>query len=487
MKKYDALVQFIIEKIGGKDNVSGVTHCMTRLRFTLNDAGKVDEQALLKHAEIITAQYSGGQYQVVIGTHVADVYAEVVEALGSSSYVQEQSEDEEQKGLVNRSIEIITKVITPTLGILIAASLVLGIQSILTIANLTGPDQGESIILNALGNALFTFFPIILGYTSAKAFKSDGFIGMMIGATLVFPSILADLTSGDPLYTLFNHTIFATPVFKTFFGLPIIFPENGYTSTVIPIILAMFFISKVEKKLIQVIPKVLRFTLVPLITLLIGIPATILLFGPLANFASALISAAISFLYGASPIVTGFVVGLLYQPLVLLGLHWPVIALGINNLATQGYDQLMPMIYTVPFAQMAVVFAVYLRTVSKKEKSICISAIISTVFCIIEPAMYGVTLPVKKRFFISCLASAVGGVIIAAFNVPNYASTIGLFGIGGFINPANADYSGFTIAVIATVATLAVGFVLGYLTYNDTKKIEKNEAKETVIVEKKLA
>ncbi|MEO1771772.1 PTS transporter subunit EIIC [Candidatus Enterococcus ferrettii] len=487
MKKYDDLVQFIFQNVGGKNNVSSVTHCMTRLRFTLNDPEKVDEKSLLSHSEIITAQYSGGQYQVVIGTHVADVYDEVIKALGSRSSLQNQLADTEQKGLINRFIEVITKVITPTLGILIAASLVLGIQSILTIANLTGPGQGESIILNALGNALFTFFPIILGYTSAKAFKSDGFIGMMIGATLVFPSILTDLTSGEPLYTLFNHTIFATPVFKTFFGLPIIFPENGYTSTVIPIILAMFFISKIERKLTQVIPKVLRFTLVPLLTLLIGIPATMLLFGPLANFASALISAAISFLYGASPVVTGLVVGLFYQPLVLLGLHWPVIALGINNLATQGYDQLMPMIYTVPFAQMAVVFAVYLRTKSKKEKSICISAIISTVFCIIEPAMYGVTLPVKKRFFISCLASAVGGVIISAFNVPNYASTIGLFGIGGFINPANADYSGFIIAVIATFATLAVGFIFGYLTYNDTKKSEKKEETETVIAEKKLA
>lgn len=487
MSKYHDLVQFIIHHIGGKDNISGVTHCMTRLRFTLIDPSIVEESKLLNHSEIITAQYSGSQYQIVIGTHVADVYQEVLKEVGSDNKVTNDEEQTEKKGLINRFIEIITKVITPTLGILIAASLVLGVQSLLTIANLTAPDRGESIILSALGNALFTFFPIILGYTSAKAFKSDGFIGMMIGATLVFPSLLADLTSGEPLYTLFNHTIFATPVFKTFFGLPIIFPENGYTSTVIPIILAMFFISKIEKKLNQVIPKVLRFTLVPLITLLIGIPTTILLFGPLANFTSSLISAAISALYSASPVITGFIVGLLYQPLVLLGLHWPVIALGINNLATQGYDYLMPMIYTVPFAQMAVVFAVYLRTKNKKEKSICISAIISTVFCIIEPAMYGVTLPVKKRYFISCIASAVGGVIIAAFGIPNYASTIGLFGIGGFINPKNADYSGFIIAVIATLATLVVGFVFGYLSYNDTKKNEPVEESNGPIIEKKLA
>lgn len=480
MAKYKELNQFIIKNVGGKENIKQVTHCMTRLRFTLKDDSLINEKSLLDNSDIITAQSSGGQYQVVIGTHVSDVYEELQEELQQSQTVTQNTQEPEKKGLINTFIATITKVITPTLGVLIAGSLVLGIQSLLQVFHISAADSGEVIILNALGNALFIFFPIILGYTSAKAFHSDGFIGMIIGATLVFPSLLQDLTSGKALYTLFSGTAFATPIYKTFFGIPIIFPENGYTSTVIPIILAMFFISKLEKKLNEVIPKSLRFTFVPLITLIIGVPATILLFGPLANFASSLITVAITFLYDASPVVTGFIVGLVYQPIVLFGLHWPIVAIGLNNLATQGFDQLLPMIYTVPFAQMGVVFAVYLRTKNKKEKSVCISAIISTVFCIIEPAMYGVTLPVKKRFFISCFASAVGGLILAAFGVLNYASTIGLFGIGGFINPKTADYTGLTHAVIATLATLVIAFFLGYFTYSKTPQT-------TNVTEKKSA
>lgn len=472
MKKYDDLVAFIIENVGTKTNIKDVNHCMTRLRFSLKEDNLVNEKVILAHPQVITAQFSGGQYQIVIGTHVSEVFDELIVPLGLEKKNATAFNEETEKGLINRFIAVITKVITPTLGVLIGTSLVLGILSLLTTFNLTDSSKGEYIILSALGNALFTFFPIVLGYTSAKAFKTDGYIGMIIGATLVFPSLLTDLTSGDALYTLFNHTFLATPVYKTFFGLPIIFPTNGYTSTVIPIILAMFFISKIERKLNEIIPKTLRFTLVPMITLIIGIPATILLFGPLANFASALITAVINLVYGFSPSIAGFVIGLFYQPLVLLGLHWPVVAIGINNLATQGFDNLLPMIYTVPFAQMAVTFAIYLRTKNKKEKSVCVSSIVSTVFCIIEPAMYGVTLPVKKRFYISCLSSAVGGFIIALFSVRNYASTIGLFGIGGFINPKNGDYSNFLIAVIATVATLVAGFVLGYLTYSETPNLK---------------
>lgn len=475
MKKYQDLVTFIIENVGTKSNINDVTHCMTRLRFSLKDEELVNKKAILNHPQVITAQFSGGQYQVVIGTHVSEVYDELIVPLGLEKRKHQLNADSEKNGPINRFIAIITKVITPTLGVLIGTSLVLGILSLLTTFHLTDPTKGEYIILNALGNALFTFFPIVLGYTAAKAFNSDGFIGMIIGATLVFPSLLSDLTSGDALYTLFNHTILATPVYKTFFGLPIIFPTNGYTSTVIPIILAMFFISKIERKLNEVIPKVLRFTLVPMITLIIGIPMTILLFGPIANFASSLITAAINAVYAFSPSVAGFLIGLFYQPLVLLGLHWPVVAIGINNLATQGFDNLLPMIYTVPFAQMAVTFAIYLRTKSTKEKSVCVSSIVSTVFCIIEPAMYGVTLPVKKRFYISCLSSAAGGLIIALFSVKNYASTIGLFGIGGFINPKDGNLSNFIIAVIATVVTIVIGFVLGYLTYTETPNLVNND------------
>lgn len=466
MSEYDELVDFIIKNVGGIDNIAAVTHCVTRLRFTLKDDSKVNEKNLLKNDEIMTAQWSNKQYQVVIGMHVTDVYNVLLEKLPIEKITKNDGKGN-KKGIVSRFIDIITKVITPTLGVMVGCSLILGVASLMIALNLLKPTDGTYIVLNAMGYSLFTFFPIILGYTSSKAFDSDPFIGMIIGSSLVFPNLLDDLTNSDNVMTLFSGSLFETNVHSTFLGLPIIFPENGYTSTVIPIVLAMFFISKFEKYLKRKIPQSLHFTFVPFLTVLVGVPAIFLIFGPIANFASNIISSGILFLYDFSSIFAALVVGLAYTPLVILGLHWPLVAIGINNLVTTGSDYLLPMIFTAPLAQLAVTFAVYLKTKDIKLKKISVPAMISAFFCIIEPAIYGVTLPVKKRFIYTCIGTAVGSVIIGMNNVTNFASTIGVLGIGGFINPQNGDASFVAIAVIASIATLLVSFILTYFTFTE--------------------
>ncbi|CAM4168462.1 PTS transporter subunit EIIC [Listeria ivanovii] len=211
----------------------------------------------------------------------------------------------------------------------------------------------------------------------------------------------------------------------------------------------------------------MHFTFVPFLTLIIGVPATILVFGPLANIASSIISSAILGLFGFSPIVTALFVGILYTPLVILGLHWPLVAIGINNLATAGTDYLLPMIFTAPSAQMAVVFAVYLKTKNPDVKKICVPAMVSDFFCIIEPSIYGVTLPVKRRFVYTCIGTAVGALIIAVAGVHNFASTIGVLGIGGFINPQTGDVSYVIVVALASLATMLIAFLLAFFTFKE--------------------
>lgn len=471
MGKYEKLNDFIIENVGGDDNITALTHCVTRLRFTLKDETLVNRPALVGHNEIMTAQAANGQYQVVVGMQVEDIYNEMLPKLSISGGAKvEQSvsnEKTDNKTLLNRFIDTITKIITPTLGVMVGCSLILGVQSLLVAFHIIEPADGTYVILNAIGYALFTFFPIILGYTSSRAFDSDPFIGMIVGASLVFPNLVTDLTGADSMYQLFGGTMLQTDIHSTFLGLPIVFPETGYTSTVIPIILSMFFLSKLERFIKGIIPKSLHFTFVPFLTLIVGVPATILLFGPVANIASSIISNAILTLFNFSPIITALFVGTLYTPLVILGLHWPLVAIGINNLATAGTDYLLPMIFTAPLAQMAVVFAVYLKTKNPETKKICIPAMISDFFCIIEPSIYGITLPVKKRFVFTCIGTAVGALIIAMTGVHNYASTIGVLGIGGFINPQNGDTRYVIIVALATLATMLVSFLLTIFTYKE--------------------
>ncbi|EAE8347688.1 PTS beta-glucoside transporter subunit IIBCA [Listeria monocytogenes] len=471
MGKYDKLNAFIIENVGGDSNIIALTHCVTRLRFTLKDESLVNRDALVNHEKIMTAQSANGQYQVVVGMQVGDIYQEMLPKLSISNTNEEtspnDSSNKDNKTLLNRFIDTITKIITPTLGVMIGCSLILGVQSLLVASKVISPGDGAFVILNAVGYALFTFFPVILGYTSAKTFNSDPFIGMIVGASLVFPNLLNDLVGSEAIYQLFNGTFLQTDIYSDFLGIPIIFPANGYTSTVIPIIFSMFFLSKFEHFIKKIIPQSLHFTFVPFLTLIIGVPATILVFGPIANVASSIISSAILALFSFSPVVAALFVGILYTPLVILGLHWPLVAIGINNLATTGTDYLLPMIFTAPLAQMAVVFAVYLKTKNPDVKKICVPAMVSDFFCIIEPSIYGVTLPVKRRFVFTCLGTAVGALIIAVAGVHNFASTIGVLGIGGFINPQTGDVSYVIVVALASLATMLIAFLLAFFTFKE--------------------
>jgi PTS system beta-glucosides-specific IIC component len=479
MEKYQGLAAFIIENVGGKENISSVTHCMTRLRFTLNDDTKVKEENLVNSPEIMTAQFAGGRYQVVIGTHVSDVFQIIQSELGLLG----EEEVEEKKGGVNRLIEIITKVITPVLGILTASGLLQGILALLTVTNVLSEGDGAYIVLHAMGQTVFYFLPVVLGYTSAKAFKLNPFVGMMLGAILLIPELMNNLVSDQVLYTLFQGSIFETDIHNTFFGIPILFPANGYQYSVIPIIFITFLGSKVEKFLKRVVPELLAHNLNAFLTILITFPLSILIIGPVTNVLSSLISAGVSGLYAISPVITSVVVGLLYQPLVIFGLHWPMSAIGINNLAQYGVDYIFPMSFTANFAQTAVVLAVYLKTRSKEQKALAIPAMVSGIFCIIEPAIYGFSLPVKKRFIFSMIGGAVGSFILAISATKMYAFAFGILGFVSFINPENGSLSGLYIAIFASIVTMIVSFCLTYFTFKEEEDVVDSTKKTLVKTE----
>lgn len=479
MEKYQGLAAFIIENVGGKENILSVTHCMTRLRFTLNDDTKVKEENLVNSPEIMTAQFAGGRYQVVVGTHVSDVFQVIQSELGLLG----EEEVEEKKGGVNRLIEIITKVITPVLGILTASGLLQGILALLTVTNVLSEGDGAYIVLHAMGQTVFYFLPVVLGYTSAKAFKLNPFVGMMLGAILLIPELMTNLVSDQVLYTLFQGSIFETDIHNTFFGIPILFPANGYQYSVIPIIFITFLGSKVEKFLKRVVPELLAHNLNAFLTILITFPLSILIIGPVTNVLSSLISAGVSGLYAISPVITSVVVGLLYQPLVIFGLHWPMSAIGINNLAQYGVDYIFPMSFTANFAQTAVVLAVYLKTRSKEQKALAIPAMVSGIFCIIEPAIYGFSLPVKKRFIFSMIGGAVGSFILAISATKMYAFAFGILGFVSFINPENGSLSGLYIAIFASIVTMIVSFCLTYFTFKEEEDVVDSTKKTLVKTE----
>lgn len=461
--KYENLAKDIIKNVGGKENINSLCHCITRLRFKLKDESKANTDVLKKMDGVVTVVKSGGQYQVVIGNHVPDVYADVCSVAGISDNAS-SGEVEEKMNPLNRFIDIVSGVFQPILGVLCATGMIKGVNAILLATGLVTEGSGSYIILNSIGDSLMYFFPIFLGYTAAKKFKLNQFLGIAIGASMVYPTITA----------LAGTTI-------NFLGIPVVIPSSGYASTVIPVIAAVYVASKIEQMFKKIIPDVVKTFLVPFCTLLVVVPLTFIVIGPITSTAGDLLGSVTSAIYNFSPLVAGLFIGGFWQIFVMFGLHWGLVPIAFNNLAVLGYDSVLAVSVPVCFAQTGVVIAIMLKAKNKKLKSLCIPAIISGIFGITEPAIYGITLPRKKPFILSCIGGAVTGGVVGFFGCKGYsAGATGVFALPSYINPAGIDSSLYGMA-IAMVVGLAVGFALMFFFGKlDEEDLTDGEVVETV-------
>ena len=402
MGKYHELAKEIVKNVGGKENISGLVHCITRLRFTLRDE-KIAKDDVLKDMEgVVTVMKSGGQYQVVIGNHVPKVFEDVMELIdlkeGSAPAAKQKS-----GRLLDRAIDAVSGIFQPILGIMAACGMLKGLNTLFVALGLYGAECGGYLIINAAGDALFTFLPLFLGYTAAKKFGLKPMLGLAVGGAMCYPGIQAGTLSAgmEPLYSLLAGTMFASPVYIDFFGIPVI--SVDYTGTVIPVILAVWFASKCEKLFNKIIPDLVKFFFVPMLTLLVTLPVSVIFLGPVATFGSTLISEFTLMIRSFSPLLAGGIVGFTWQILVIFGMHWGFIPVYINNVMTLGYDNVMMPFFACTFATSAVVLAIFFKTKDKKLKEMAIPNFISGIFGVTEPAIYGILLPLKKPFILAVL------------------------------------------------------------------------------------
>ena len=462
--KYEKMIEEIVEKIGGRDNISSVYHCATRLRLQLKNEAAADDEAVKAIDGVLSIVKSGGQYQIVIGQHVGDVYKEMLAMLGmdgEKTEVRDSKEFKEEmkkKKVTNQFIDLISGVFTPILGMLTATGVIKGLLALLTATGLLSTASGTYQILNIVGDCFFNFLPVFLGYTAMKKFGGTPFIGMAIGAALVYPS-LTTIMAGEPLYTLFAGTIFESPVYVTFLGIPVIL--MNYASSVIPAIVTCYFAAKVEKFFAKRMSDLFKTFAVPALTLIISIVLAFLIIGPVASFASSLLGAAFTALFDLNATISGFLYGALIQVCVMFGVHWGFVAISVNNLATMGFDPITIAGLSSAFAQAGVVLMIMLKTRNKKLKSVCGPAILSAMVGITEPAIYGVTLQFKKPFILACLASGIGGAIIGFGGVKQYFyGTNGIFGWLQVINPETGFDSSVVAAIIACIVSFAAAIIL---------------------------
>lgn len=458
MGKYQNLAKDIVKNVGGKGNINGLTHCITRLRFKLKDESKANDDVIKNMDGVVTLVKSAGQYQVVIGNHVREVFDDVCEVAGISNISSSQNQTKEKQGMGAAIIDFISGVMTPILAIMTACGMIKGGLALGQFLGIIQQGSGIYTLINGIGDSIFYFFPIALGYTSANKLGMSPFLGMMIGAGLVYPSYQnVDLQ-------IFGH------VFNV-----------SYSSSVLPIIITNVFAAFIYKYLNKIIPDVIKTFFVPMLVLLISVPAGFMLIGPASNVVSGWIAGGITAAYNVSPIIAGILLGGLWQVLVLFGVHMAIVAIGIMQIASGQPSPIFSLFFAATFAQTATVFAIWLKTKDKKLKAIALPAWISGIFGVTEPAIYGVTLPRVKQFVITCIAAALGSAYLGFTNSLTYQMAgLGIFSIPGFINPNGGAW--FGPVAISLIISMGLSFVATMLTYKDDVK----EDKEKVLKNKEI-
>lgn len=487
MGKYHELAEKIVANVGGKENINSLTHCITRLRFKLKDESKANDDVLKNMDGVVTIMHSAGQYQVVIGNHVGQVYDDVLEIAGISG---ENSAPEEASGSIfDRFIDIVSGIFQPFLGALSAGGMIKGLNALLVAVGVLTPDSGTYAVLNAIGDAIFMFLPIAVAIAAAKKFGVNQYVGLVIGGALCYPTIqLSALTAVEgikPLYTLFAGSMFESPVYMTFMGLP--FVANNYTSSVIPSILIVWLASKLQKPLRKIVPEVIQNFFVPFFLLLIALPIGFLVIGPVITILTNLLATGFDNLLNFSPILFGLIVGLFWQVLVIFGLHWSIIPIAILQLGTMGYATALVGTFGASFAQTAAVAAMYFRLKNPKEKALVVPAVISGICGVTEPAIYGLSLPKKKPFIFSMIGGGVSGAFLIAMNTRSYVmGGLGIFGIPNFINQQTADTSGAIYSIISIVIASVIGFGLTFFFWRDDEVVEVEEGQKAMEVRKEI-
>lgn len=473
--KYDSLSRIIIQNVGGKDNIINVTHCVTRLRFRLKDESKANTDILKETDGIVTVVKSGGQYMVVIGNHVPDVFDSLVSVghLESKSLKSGSIDDDspkEKQGIFNTFVGIITGVFSPFLGVLCACGILKGVMTLLSTLGVVNGAGGTYNILYGIGDTAFYFMPVILGFTAAKKFKLPEMEGMLIGLALVSP------------YMLNNGTYDISKLF----GIPVISPSTGnYTSTVLPVICAVAFAAWFERLYKKYIPDTIKTFTVPLITCTVSICLTLFVIGPVTSQISKYLGMGFEAVNHFSPILMGLLVGFFWQILVMFGLHWALVPIAISNMTLLDSNGLLigEVILTAmlgtTFAQTGACLGIMFKTKDKKLKSLCPPAIISGIAGVTEPAIYGITLPKKAPFFRTCAVAGVAGAVLCMLGVRDYQMAgMGVFSYTMFLNPDNKDVKPMIIGIVVSIICVIVAFILEMIFYKDgDKKSSKKEVK----------
>ena len=465
----------VFEGVGGRDNIKNLVHCATRLRFTLTDNSKANDDAVKGTNGVAGVVKAGGLYQVVIGNDVHEVFVEL-EKLGAPTSAHAAADtggSGTKLSIGDMLVNTISGVFTPILPALLGTGLIKGVLAILQMAfpSWAGSGDGTFLVLNTAGDALMYFLPIAIAYTSAQRFGLDPILGIVFGAALVYPDIAAKYPFGP--WDI-----------EKFFGADLLVILR-YSGTVLPSIFAVYGASKLYKHFRKTLPSAIKNFIAPFLTMIIGIPLTFLIVGPVLGIVGVGIMNAIQSIQSLGaigPILLGIIIGGFWQVLVVFGLHWAIVPLGIFEATSapnaffgnNGVTMVLAYSQIAAFSQLGAVLALAAKMKNAERRSAALATGVGGIFGITEPIIYGFTLPKKQPFFLACIAGGVSGALAAGVgNIfsggRGLATQLGAFGVFSFPSYLLPNYAGstanFLIHLFASFLSIGLAFVMVYMTY----------------------
>ena len=450
--KYAKLIDQVTEALGGTGNITSIDHCMTRLRFLLKDGSKVDLERINHIDGVLKSLYASGQYQVVIGQHVEDVYNDFVSLKGlqkiaKGAGVEDEAEAGEKKSVLDIVMDYAQAIVFPVTFTMCACAIINGINIIARFTGLWATTSTIYKLFSAIGNAVIWAFPVFLGYTAAKKAGISEFLGMAFGAAMINPN-----ASGVEM-DLFGRTI-----------------TTNYTSTMLPVVIIVLLAAPMYKYLFKKLPVSVRSFLAPCLTLAVFYPIGFLLIGPIVNTVGTWIGNGLNSIIDSVPVLAGFLAAGTYSVCVIFGLHSAITMPFLMNVLAGIPDSYSAMRSGVCFAMAAMSLAAYLKTKNAQTKNLAFPAFVSGMFGVTEPALYGIAVPNIKTFVASSIGAGLGGALAGLLGCKAWGiGSGGVFQVTGYINPADPQRSLVSILAVYAVSFIA-SFVLTWLVFKDPEE-----------------
>ncbi|AVI41170.1 beta-glucoside-specific PTS transporter subunit IIABC [Bacillus pumilus] len=443
------LAQEIVKLIGGTENISQSWHCITRLRFNLNNESKVKVDELKTLDGVLGAQFQSGQFQVIIGAKVAEIYEEIDHLVGHSSNDSTPVKNTSKMNPIEVVFDVISGIFTPILPAIVGSGLIKGIMALFVSLGWLTETSSTYQVLQIFSNAVFYFLPFLIAYSAAKKFKTRESLALALAGILLYPAMIEGAAKGaDPL---------------SFLGLSI--PLNNYTSSVLPIILGVLLLSFVDKWITKAIPKSLSIVFTPVLSLMITAPLTLAFIAPIGNVSGQYLEIFFTSLFNFAGPIAGLLMGGLMPLIVLTGMHYAFFPSTLASFEKMGYDiMLLPMNFIANMAQAGAVLGVIIRTKRVETRSLALSTLLPSFFGITEPAIYGVTLRLKKPFYASLIGGAVGGCFYGLFSVKTTAFSIpGITSLPTYMMKGTNNFQLALIGIaLSFIVSLLVTIFLGF-------------------------